>query len=390
MATTNRRYIALEGGVYKLRESQTDEVIFTAVRIGGASGKDITLVSGNFDFAAAKLVNLATPTASSDAATKGYVDSQVEIVSAGFDPKASVDYATAAALPAVTYANGTGGVGATLTADANGALSVDGASPSVGQRILVKNQVAGLQNGIYDVTATGDGSNPFVLTRSTDFDNSPSGEVTKGARTLVTTGTANIGYAFFLTTAGSITIGTTALAFSPAGASIQTATAGSGGAVEGIVTADTDKGLDIVAGVMEVKVDDSTTQFVSGDVAVKHSLAKTNDNAGSITVRQLVYIKSNGNVDLAVASTATAARELGIVADASIATTASGQIYLRRGAVVGGYSGLTPGQHVFVHPSTAGSYTQDASTVTSGNLYSVGRALSATEVSYDPRHIAEL
>jgi hypothetical protein len=386
----SRKYLVLENGQYKVRESSTDQIIFDSVMIGGVSGVEITENLGNLDFEGAIIQNIGEPSSGSDATTKSYVDGQIELVSAGFDPKASVDYATTAALPAVTYNNGTGGVGATLTADANGALSVDGASPSVGQRILVKNQVAGLQNGIYDVTAAGDGSNPFVLTRSSDFDNSPAGEVTKGARTLVTTGTANAGYAFFLTTAGTITIGTTALSFSPAGASIVTATAGSGGATQGIVTADTDKGLDIIAGVMEVKVDDNTTQFVSGDVAVKHTLAKTNDNAGSITVRQLVYIKSNGNVDLATAANATSAVELGIVSDASIATTASGQIYLRRGAIVGGYTGLTPGQHVFVHPSTPGSYTQDASTVTTGHLYSVGRALSATQVAYDPRHIAEL
>lgn len=88
------------------------------------------------------------------------------------DAKQAVDYATAAALPAVTYDNGPSGVGATLAADANGALSVDGASPTVGQRILVKDQAATLQNGIYEVTATGDGANPFVLTRTTDFDGS--------------------------------------------------------------------------------------------------------------------------------------------------------------------------------------------------------------------------
>jgi hypothetical protein len=73
-------------------------------------------------------------------------------------------------LPANTYANGASGIGATLTASANGALTVDGVSASVGFRVLVKNEAAQLGNGIYTVTATGSGAAPYVLTRATDFD----------------------------------------------------------------------------------------------------------------------------------------------------------------------------------------------------------------------------
>ena len=48
----------------------------------------------------------------------------------------------------VTYNNGNG----TLTADANGALSVDGVTVSVNDRVLVKDQSSSVQNGIYKVT----------------------------------------------------------------------------------------------------------------------------------------------------------------------------------------------------------------------------------------------
>ena len=91
--------------------------------------------------------------------------------------KALCDYATAAALPACTYANGTAGVGATLTASANGALTVDGVVQTANNRILVKNQVAALQNGIYVVSQVGTGSLPWILTRSDDFDGSSTGTV---------------------------------------------------------------------------------------------------------------------------------------------------------------------------------------------------------------------
>ena len=52
----------------------------------------------------------------------------------------------------------------------------------------------------------------FVLTRTTDFD-SPT-EVTSGAFTFIETGTANADSGWVMTTDGTVTIGTTALAFS--------------------------------------------------------------------------------------------------------------------------------------------------------------------------------
>ena len=65
-----------------------------------------------------KIINLAVPTNPTDAANKDYVDS----VAQGLNIKASVYVATYAALSAYTYNNGTDGVGATITANAFGAL----------------------------------------------------------------------------------------------------------------------------------------------------------------------------------------------------------------------------------------------------------------------------
>lgn len=164
--------------------------------------------TGNIDMATYKITNLGTPTASADAATKAYVDN----TTAGLNFHAAVHAATTANLDA-TYANGTGGVGATLTANANGALVVDGHTLNANERVLVKNQTTGLQNGIYEVTATGDGSNPWVLTRATDADNSPSGEVAYGDFTFVQQGTVNGGFGYIVNTTGTITIGTTAISY---------------------------------------------------------------------------------------------------------------------------------------------------------------------------------
>ena len=145
------------------------------------------------------------------AASQQSIKTYVDATASGLDLKDSSHAATAAALAAVTYSNGSSGVGATLTANANGALTVDGQTMVAAERVLVKDQSAGLQNGIYTVTATGSGSAVFVLTRTTDFDSTA--EVTSGAFTFVETGTTNADSGWVMTTDGSITIGTTALAF---------------------------------------------------------------------------------------------------------------------------------------------------------------------------------
>jgi hypothetical protein len=80
------------------------------------------------------------------------------------------ELATTGALPACTYDNGDTGYGATLTANANGALSIDGIAVVAGHRILVKDQVDTTQNGIYVATNAGGASAEFVLTRATDYD----------------------------------------------------------------------------------------------------------------------------------------------------------------------------------------------------------------------------
>jgi hypothetical protein len=146
--------------------------------------------AADLSMAGFKLTNIATPTVSTDAANKQYVDD----VAQGLNIHAASYAATTANLNA-TYNNGTSGVGATLTnAGAQAAFATDGTTPSLNDRILVKNQTTTSQNGIYTLTTVGSGSTNWVLTRATDFD-TPT-EIAGGDFTFVDNGTslANTGW----------------------------------------------------------------------------------------------------------------------------------------------------------------------------------------------------
>lgn len=134
--------------------------------------------TGPQDMGGFKLTGVATPTSGTDAANKAYVDATAQ----GLDIKASVRLATTANI--------------TLS----GPQTIDGVAAIVGDRVLVKAQTAGQDNGIYTVAA---GAWP----RATDAD--VSAEVTSGMFTFVEEGTAGIGNGYVLTTPNPIVLGTT-------------------------------------------------------------------------------------------------------------------------------------------------------------------------------------
>jgi hypothetical protein len=148
------------------------------------------------------------PVVALGAATKQYVDN----ISSGINFHSPVYTATTGNLVA-NYTNGSSGVGAKLTATTNGAISVDGESPGYLERVLVWKQTDQIENGIYDITVVGDSLNPFELTRSTDSDNSPPGELRYGDYTFVLSGDTNGGRGFICNTVGTIVIGVTDITF---------------------------------------------------------------------------------------------------------------------------------------------------------------------------------
>ena len=130
-------------------------------------------------------------------ATKEYVDA----TSQGLDVKNSVVAATTVNLSA-TYANGTAGVGATLTYG-SAVTTLDGVTLTNGDRILVKNQTTQSQNGIYERTSS------TVWTRTVDADTAS--ELTGGSFVFVEQGTDNADNGYVFTHEGTPTIGTTSL-----------------------------------------------------------------------------------------------------------------------------------------------------------------------------------
>jgi hypothetical protein len=96
------------------------------------------------------------------------------------------------------------GNGTLSTAFENGD-TLDGVTLATGDRILLKDQSTGSQNGIYVVNASG------APTRAVDAD---SGGELVGATVFVSEGTANADKVFACTTNATITVGSTSLVFS--------------------------------------------------------------------------------------------------------------------------------------------------------------------------------
>src|SRR3954471_21930507 len=113
--------------------------------------------------------------------------------------------AASTATIAGTYANGTAGVGATIAAGGT-TLTVDGTAMANADRVLLKNQTAAANNGIYTVSGIG---TAVVLTRSIDADTALK---IADCKVLVDTGTLN-GDTEWYCSATSVTMGTTALPF---------------------------------------------------------------------------------------------------------------------------------------------------------------------------------
>ena len=135
----------------------------------------------------------------------------------------------------------------------------NGITLATGDRILLKNQSTGSQNGIYTVNASG------APTRATDFDEDS--EVTGGTFFFVEEGTTNADNGFVMTNDGTVTVGSTALVF--------TQFSGAGQVIAGAA-------LTKSGNTLNVGVDDSSIEVNSDALRVKASGITNAMLAGSI------------------------------------------------------------------------------------------------------------
>jgi hypothetical protein len=146
-----------------------------------------------------------------NAASTAFVTNAVNTAISNSVNKMACNLYSDSALPSNIYNNGASGIGATLTAVTNSALTIDSTAVTTGQSLVINGEVAQAHNGIYTVTAPGSISTPYILTRRSDFNSSTN--IAAGDSTFVSGGSLFDNTTWQMITDTAITVGTTAIVF---------------------------------------------------------------------------------------------------------------------------------------------------------------------------------
>lgn len=260
-----------------------------------------------------KLTNLAAPVGANDAAR--LVD--VQNSAAGLSSKLAVRVATTAAL--------------TLSTDFENGDTVDGVVLATGNRILIKNQASGAENGIYTVNASG------APTRATDADSSA--ELPNNTYVFVQEGTENQDTGWVLTNDGTITLGSTALVF--------TQFTGAGAVVAGDGLTKTGNTINAVGTSNRIVVSADAIDIGTDVVTLTGSQTLTNKTLTSPTMTAPVLgtpasgtltncsgLPLSGVVDSTSEALGVGTLELGHASDTTLARSAAGKVSIEGNNIV--------------------------------------------------------
>ena len=161
--------------------------------------------------------------------------------------------------------------------------SVDGVGLAAGDRVLLKDQTAPAENGIYQWTAAG-----AALTRTPDADSGPE---LSGSTVTVQRGTVNADRVYRVTTDDPLVLNTTAVTWVQVGGATQAKTAGAG-LTESATTYDVGAGTGILVTADQVAIDPAVvTRKVAFDVGGATSVTLQH-NLGTRDVQVTVYDKA--------------------------------------------------------------------------------------------------
>jgi len=224
-----------------------------------------------WDFSSASAFSVPAPSSSAHAATKGYVDG----VAQGLDVKASVRLATVTGdLASFTYSGGV------LTQQVLAAITIDGVTPALTNRVLVRHLATASENGIYTISQVGDGTTTaWTLTRAADFNTSAL--ASPGSFTFVEEGNTLADTGWVMSANAPITLDTSDITFT------QFSSAGVVNAGDGLGKSGNDLFIKVLStGGLEISSDELKIKIKNSSVSTDASGLEVGLNAeGSIAIK---------------------------------------------------------------------------------------------------------
>ncbi len=221
-------------------------------------------MTGNLQMGGQRITNLGAPTASTDAATKDYVDTYVQ----GMAWKQSVRVAT------------------TTNIILSGLQTINGVTVATNDRVLVKNQTNTAENGIYLASSS-------AWSRAPDA-NTP--EELDGAAVFVRSGTVDADSAWIQVNA-IVTVGTTAVSWSRFAAS-GGVTEGTGIDITGsVVSVDAGQGLTFSGNTLVTNINTATDfAYSSGQINLSQIAGLTPAVYGSSSAIPVITVNDRGRI----------------------------------------------------------------------------------------------